>query len=290
MWTVHIACLVVFALLTIGLWSRAMSILAFLATVAYANRASLAQFGLDDTNAMMALYLMIGPCGAAYSVDNWRKRRRASGKLPVEPRIGANFAIRLLQVHLCVIYFFSGIGKAQGPLWWNGDAILMATANLEYQSLSADVADSLSCIGLAAYAHHRVLGTFLLRLGVAATDPADRDRHRLRHSPWHWTVSGHVDVWPGDVLCQHGVHFAVGCAADCRSHHRLPILAHKLRVMCNLQMAIDLAHLLSAKPFKATAQARAFSTAYARHLCAAGQGGYNGCFPPRFSPSRLCTT
>lgn len=138
MWAAHMAALVVFALLTIGLWSRAMSILAFLATVAYANRASLAQFGLDDTNAMLAMYLMIGPCGAVYSVDNWLKRRRAGGnKSPVEPLVGANFAIRLLQVHLCVIYFFSGIGKAQGPLWWNGLAMLMATANYEYQSVSA---------------------------------------------------------------------------------------------------------------------------------------------------------
>ena len=78
LWAVHIAALVVFALLTIGFWSRAMSILAFLATVSYINRASLAQFGLDDTNAMLALYLMIGPCGAAYSVDRWLKRRKAA--------------------------------------------------------------------------------------------------------------------------------------------------------------------------------------------------------------------
>jgi hypothetical protein len=156
MWTVHIASLVVFALLTIGLWSRAMSILAFLATVAYANRASLAQFGLDDANAMLAMYLMIGPCGAAYSVDSWLKRRRAGGnKLPVEPLIGANFAIRLLQVHLCVIYFFSGLGKAQGPLWWNGWAMLMATANYEYQSLSA-----------TWLIHYRYLAFFLTHLTV----------------------------------------------------------------------------------------------------------------------------
>jgi hypothetical protein len=137
LWTVHIAALVVFALLTIGLFSRTMSVLAFIATVSYANRASLAQFGLDDTNCMLAMYLMVGPCGAAFSVDRWLKRRRAGGQLPIEPSIGANIAIRLQQVHLCVIYFFSGVGKAQGPLWWNGDAILMATANLEYQSLSA---------------------------------------------------------------------------------------------------------------------------------------------------------
>ncbi len=135
-----------------------MSILAFLATVAYANRASLAQFGLDDTNAMLALYLMIGPCGAAYSVDNWLKRRRAGGKLPVEPRIGANFAIRLLQVQLCVVYFFSGIGKAQGP------AVVERRCHFDGHRESGipvaerHVADSLSRPGLAAHAHHRVLG------------------------------------------------------------------------------------------------------------------------------------
>jgi hypothetical protein len=134
LWAVHIAALIVFAMLTIGLWSRTMSILAFVATVSYVNRASLAQFGLDDANAMLALYLMVGPCGAAFSVDRWLKCRQAGGRLPVDPSIGANLAIRLLQVHLCVIYLFSGIGKAQGALWWNGDAMLMVTGMYEYQS------------------------------------------------------------------------------------------------------------------------------------------------------------
>ncbi len=38
LWTVHIAALVVFALLTLGLFSRVMSVLAFLISVAYVNR------------------------------------------------------------------------------------------------------------------------------------------------------------------------------------------------------------------------------------------------------------
>jgi hypothetical protein len=135
MWTAHIAALVVFALLTIGLWSRAMSILAFIATVSYINRASLAQFGLDDTNAMLAMYLMVGPSGAAFSVDRWLKRRKAGGKMRTEPSVGANLAIRLMQSHMCVIYLFSAIGKIKGPLWWDGSAIWGAVANYEYQSL-----------------------------------------------------------------------------------------------------------------------------------------------------------
>jgi hypothetical protein len=35
----------------------------------------------------------------------------------------ARFGIRLLQLHLCIAYFFCGYEKAQGPQWWDGDAI-----------------------------------------------------------------------------------------------------------------------------------------------------------------------
>ncbi|MCC7086371.1 MAG: HTTM domain-containing protein [Pirellulales bacterium] len=135
LWCVHIAALIVFALLTIGLWSRVMSILAFIASVSYIHRASLAQFGLDDTNVMLAMYLMVGPSGAAYSVDRWLKRRRKHRELAIETSIGANLAVRLIQVHMCVVYLFSGIGKLVGDPWWDGTAIWGAVANLEYQSV-----------------------------------------------------------------------------------------------------------------------------------------------------------
>ena len=47
-----------------------------------------------------------------------RRERRT-----VEPLIGANLAIRLIQVHMCVIYLFSGLGKLKGDTWWEGSAI-----------------------------------------------------------------------------------------------------------------------------------------------------------------------
>ena len=34
--------------------------------------------------------------------------------------------LRLLQLHLCIIYFFSGLAKALGPTWWNGEALWKA--------------------------------------------------------------------------------------------------------------------------------------------------------------------
>jgi hypothetical protein len=136
LWGAHIAALVVFALFTLGLWSRVTSILAYLITVAYLNRTPGAQFGLDNVNVMLAMYLMIGPTGAAYSLDRWLARRRAGGQLPVAPpSITANIATRLIQLHMCVIYLSAGTGKLMGESWWNGEAIWMSFANLEYQSM-----------------------------------------------------------------------------------------------------------------------------------------------------------
>jgi hypothetical protein len=135
MWTVHIVALVVFFLLTIGLFSRTMALLGFLLAVSYANRVTPgAYFGLDKINCMLAMYLMLGPCGARYSVDRlWRLRR--GGPTEVPSSTFANLAIRMIQVHMCIIYLFSGIGKLQGESWVTGEASWMSFAMLEYQSL-----------------------------------------------------------------------------------------------------------------------------------------------------------
>ena len=39
------------------------------------------------------------------------------------PTVSANLALRLIQLHLVVIYGMAGLGKLQGPSWWNGMAI-----------------------------------------------------------------------------------------------------------------------------------------------------------------------
>ncbi|MBL9124991.1 MAG: HTTM domain-containing protein [Planctomycetaceae bacterium] len=134
-WVVHLAGLVVFAMLALGLFSRIVSVLAFVITVSYTHRLTGALFGLDQINAMLAMYLMVGPSGAAYSLDRWRLARKEDVKLPpAPPSVGANLALRLIQIHMCVIYFFAGVSKLQGPAWWEGSALWGAVANLEYQS------------------------------------------------------------------------------------------------------------------------------------------------------------
>ena len=147
---VHAVCLVVLGLFWLGCWTRITSILAFAILVSYSNRAAISNYGLDQISSILALYLMIGPSGAMYSVDSifrrragwspfasrkddhsWRKRRRSSltGRY-----MSAGLALRLIQVHYCIIYFFSGLSKLQGQSWWTGEAMWRVFANYEYQS------------------------------------------------------------------------------------------------------------------------------------------------------------
>lgn len=134
LWLQHGASLVVFLLLMVGLWTRVVSILAWIITVAYCHRLTGALFGLDQVNVMLAMYLMIGPSGAAYSVDRWLARRKTPNLGPPPALVSANLAIRLIQLHMCIIYLFGGIGKMRGLAWWLGDAFWFSIANYGYQS------------------------------------------------------------------------------------------------------------------------------------------------------------
>ena len=103
--------------------------------ISYANRATGALFGLDQVLAFLTLYLAVSRCGDAFSVDRWR-RKNDPNVTPVAPvSVFNTIATRLIQVHLCVVYLFAGLGKCQGETWWNGEAIWGAVASYEYQTV-----------------------------------------------------------------------------------------------------------------------------------------------------------
>lgn len=135
LWLVHVAALGVFFCLFVGLFSRTAAVLGYLLAVSYVHRVTPgAYFGLDKTNCMLALYLMLGPCGARYSLDRLWKLRQGTATDP-PPSTAANIAIRLMQVHLCVMYLFSGLAKLEGESWQMGTALWWSAASYEYQSL-----------------------------------------------------------------------------------------------------------------------------------------------------------
>ncbi|GIW93127.1 MAG: hypothetical protein KatS3mg110_1168 [Pirellulaceae bacterium] len=132
LWALHVAALLVFAALAVGFFTSFVAPLAWLLAVSYCHRLNGALFGLDQINVTIAFCLAIGRSGDAYSLDClWRKLRAQ----PVpEKSVWTNLAIRLLQLHLCIIYLFGGMGKLRGETWWIGDAFWYSIASYEYQS------------------------------------------------------------------------------------------------------------------------------------------------------------
>ena len=117
-------------LLTVGLATPLAALVSLAGFVSMANRAPLNVFGFDDTLGLLLVGLAVGPAGARLSLDSlWG----AAG--PAGPSVRATIALRLIQIHLCVVYFFSGAGKMLGASWWEGTALWGAVANVQYRTL-----------------------------------------------------------------------------------------------------------------------------------------------------------
>jgi hypothetical protein len=151
MQVVHCFNLLVFFCLIIGFCTRVTSVLAWLAAMSYIQRSPTTLFGVDTIMNLVLIYLMIGPSGAALSVDRliqryakaWgllrargsARKVQAADALASErpaPSISANLALRLLQVHVCFVYMASGLSKLQGNAWWQGTSTWATMANYEF--------------------------------------------------------------------------------------------------------------------------------------------------------------
>ena len=96
---VHIAGLLIVALFTLGFYTRCTAVLT----------------------------------GDAFSIDAFCAKKRSNDKRSTS--VINRIATRLIQIHLCIVYLFAGLGKCQGDKWWDGEAIWGAIANHEYQTV-----------------------------------------------------------------------------------------------------------------------------------------------------------
>jgi uncharacterized membrane protein YphA (DoxX/SURF4 family) len=136
LWAAYALAMTALFCFTIGLWTRITSLLALAVVISFAHRVPEALFGLDKISGVLTFYLAVGPSGAALSVDRrLARRKQAPASSPPDGSVAANFTLRLIQIHMCIIYLFAGLAKLQGPAWWTGQAMWLAFGNLEYQSL-----------------------------------------------------------------------------------------------------------------------------------------------------------
>lgn len=125
MWTSETAVVIAWALLllsaislTVGWHSRASALLVWILFLSFLRRNPLLIYAGDHVMAITALILALSGCGAALSLD---QRRRHGRFWSAEVRVG--WPIRLMQVQLSLIYFFSATTKMMGDAWFGGTAV-----------------------------------------------------------------------------------------------------------------------------------------------------------------------
>lgn len=100
--------------LVAGLLCRCSAILAWFLHLCAAKSGAFVSYGVDNFMTIGLFYLMLSPLPDRYSLDQrWRKFRSKN------PQV-LGFWRRVVQLHLCVIYFFSGLTKCLGSGWWDG--------------------------------------------------------------------------------------------------------------------------------------------------------------------------
>ena len=116
-----------------GFLSRPAAVVAWFVHLCAVKSAGFLSYGMDNFTTIGLFYLMLSPLPDRYSLD-WRWRKKLS-----QDRHLLGFFRRVLQVHLCFIYFFAGITKCTGAEWWNGTSIWQMLTSPPFNLISPEV-------------------------------------------------------------------------------------------------------------------------------------------------------
>jgi len=120
-------------LLVIGLFSRTAAIATWFFHLCAVKSGGLWAYGMDNFTTIGLFYLMLSPLPDKCSLDH--KCRNIALK---NPQLQGLFR-RVLQVHLCIIYFFGGLAKCAGPDWWNGNSLWRALTQTPFNIISPEI-------------------------------------------------------------------------------------------------------------------------------------------------------
>ncbi len=116
-----------------GLFCRFSAILAWFLHLCAAKSGGLVSYGVDNFMTIGLFYLMLSPLPDRYALDQWWR------KSPPKDRQWNGFFRRVLQIHLCLIYFFGGITKCLGSGWWSGENVWRALTRPPFNILPPEI-------------------------------------------------------------------------------------------------------------------------------------------------------
>jgi len=120
-------------LLLVGLFCRPAAIIAWFLHLCAAESGGLFAYGADNFMTTGLFYLMLSPLPDRYSADQWIAKAKSK-----DPQL-LGFWRRVLQVHLCFVYFFGGLAKCLGNGWWNGSNLWRSLIRPPFNLISPDI-------------------------------------------------------------------------------------------------------------------------------------------------------
>jgi hypothetical protein len=103
--------------LLVGWHTRIFAFCTWVAHFAMMTTIPTFMYGVDIFLHIGLFYLLVMPVAKAYSVDVLQ------GRVSPDPTWGVTLSLRVLQIHVCLVYLSSGYEKARSVDWWSGNAL-----------------------------------------------------------------------------------------------------------------------------------------------------------------------
>lgn len=114
-----------------GLFSRIAAVTAWFLHLCALKSGNFLTYGMDNFTTIGLFYLMLSPLPDRYGLD-----ARIFGPPNKDARL-LGFFHRVLQLHVCIIYFFGGLTKSLGAGWWTGVSMWRALTRPPFDVIPA---------------------------------------------------------------------------------------------------------------------------------------------------------
>lgn len=119
----------------LGFCTRLAGALAVVLHVFFLSLHPLSDWSWAQLIVPFAFYVVLSRAGEVVSLDGWRARRRGA---PVPTWLAPAWPLRLLQIHVAVMYFHTGVARIDDPGWLHGDVLFEALAHTTFSRFDID--------------------------------------------------------------------------------------------------------------------------------------------------------
>lgn len=167
--------LVLMALFTIGKTRRPLMWLTWIIHVGFLQRNWSASMGVDTMVTVFLFYLSF--------CEVWKEK---------DYDLLTKTMVRMSSIHLCIIYFYTGVEKFRGGSWWEGSSLWTVLNNPQMAIFNFEWTVHFPWV-LAAFAHLTVL--FELFFGVLVWNPRTRLLILTTGFLFHVGIGISLDLW-----------------------------------------------------------------------------------------------